>query len=1015
MLPVGAQMTVLLICRRLLSGARSTLLRLTCLGVIALTLLTVPYRAHAQAPHVIDFENLQPTTVVNQYSTTGVTFNSSALRDYSYRPGFAHSGAKAIELCFAVEFCTTPLNVNFAAAQSRVKVWVGTSFAPPQAKTVILRALDQNGALIGQSSVLVPASNAPVLVNIPLEYTSASANIRQAVVTFGPNADGSSSNAGLVIDDVEFTTSGLTPCTATAPPTLTLARPTDNETVSSNQFLIQGTATGSSPFIEATVAVTNSAGSRTSDVLGQLIQPSGGAFTTNFAGALAPGENTVTVSVRQCRFRADVTRKVFFGEIASGARVRFLGLEVVQATQDRQNSVPLIANKATMVRVYLNVVGSPGPIVGVTGSLTATPPGQQLPIPPLLHSINSVTLTDSQTVGAQRLDLTSSLNFMLPPEWTAGRTLNFALSKLYVQGSEVTLPCDGCGNLDAIGAPLYSHFQATKPINIVLAPYIYTRDGNRLTPDLVFSLSGALAYMNNVYPLSGNYPVDQSGIRILSVLPVGTTSRDLSRRSDDGGEFLDLLETYHRDLAILNEGIWPSAFHILAVTPCNCPGRARRPGAVAFADIGSPQIPSSLEKEQAEEFGSAIAHEIAHNLGRMHAGNSHGEDTSGFWEEFWELLTNTDDTDYDYPYRHGGLGEPGVALTTFDWEADAPPFLIAPGVPQYMQAHEHDFMSYGGGSYEWVSPYTYKALYDRFKITAQARVAQQTPIEKVVVGGRIYVDRSVKFRSFTRAVTALQPETGAPSEYTLALVDADGRTLTTQPVATARVADGDKKAAPYLSFSEVIPWQSGTKEIVLSDKKGVLARRSVSANAPSVAINHPGRGVQLDQTATVSWTAADADGDTLTYSVFYSPGRNAAWLPLADNMKETSLSVDTSTLPGGRSARVRVIAKDGVNSTSTEAGGLFVQDKAPEVGIRSSSGETIFGKGSPIELLGGAFDAEDGMVDAKRLQWSSRGRKLGAGHRLVLGDLGIGKHLIELRATDTSGRSSSAKFELQVR
>jgi len=1008
-------MIVLLVSRNLVNSARSTFFRLVCLCVIALTLLAVPYSAHAQAPHIIDFENLQPTTVVNQYSTTGVTFNSPALRDFASRPGFAHSGTKAIELCYAVELCTTPLNVNFAAAQTRIKVWIGISYAPSEAKTVILKVLDQNGTVIGQSSALVPASAGPVPVQIPLEYTSASANVRQAVVTFGQNPDGSSSNAGLVVDDVEFTTAGTTPCTSTVRPTLTLEKPTDNEAVSTNQFLIKGTAAGASPFVEATVTVANSTGTRSSDVLGRLIQSGGGPFSTNFAGALAPGENTVTVSVRDCRFTVpSASRKVLFNEIGSGARIKFLGLEVVQATQDRQNSVPLIANKTTLVRVYLNVVGSPGAIAGVTGSLTATPPGQQVPIPPLLHSMNTVTLTDSESIGVQRLDLTKSLNFALPPEWTAGRTLHFALGKFSVQGSDVNLPCDGCDNLDLIGAPLWSHFQATKPINIVLAPYIYERDGNRFTPDLLFSLSGALAWMNNTYPVSGDYPVDQSGIRILSVLPVGTTSRDLSRRSDDGGEFLDLLQTYRSQLAVLNEGVWPSDFHILALTPCDCPGRARRGGWVAFADIASPQIPSSLGASKFGVYGSTIAHELAHNLGRMHAGNSHGEDTSGFWEEFWQLLTNTDDTDYDFPNPHGGIGEPGIALTTLHWKPGPLPFLIAPGMPAYAQTHAHDFMSYGGGS-EWISPYTYKALYDKRKITAQAMMAQPTPIEKVIVEGRIYVDRSVKFRPFIRAVTALQSEAGTPSEYTLALVDANGRTLIAQPVATARVADVNKKAPPYLSFSEIIPWRSGTKEIVLSDRAGVRARRSVSANAPRMTIGQPVGGGRLSKSSTVSWTASDADGDMLTYSVFYSPGRNAAWVPLADGLTDTTLSFDTGNLPGGRDARLRVIATDGVNSATVEVVRLLVEDKAPEVGIQSASGENTFAKGSPIQLLGGAIDIEDGVLDAKRLQWSSGGRKLGAGHRLVLSDLGIGQHVIELKATDASGRSASAKFELQVR
>jgi hypothetical protein len=87
---------------------------------------------------------------------------------------------------------------------------------------------------------------------------------------------------------------------------------------------------------------------------------------------------------------------------------------------------------------------------------------------------------------------------MLPPEWTAGRTLNLALTKIYIQGQEVALPCDGCANLDAIGAPRTVHFQPTKPINIVLAPYIYVHDGVSRRPEMIVTPHGALKWVNNV-------------------------------------------------------------------------------------------------------------------------------------------------------------------------------------------------------------------------------------------------------------------------------------------------------------------------------------------------------------------------------------------------------------------------------------------------------------------------------------------------------------------------------------
>src|SRR5690242_1832682 len=110
-------------------------------------------------------------------------------------------------------------------------------------------------------------------------------------------------------------------------------------------------------------------------------------------------------------------------------------MEVTQATQDLRNSVPLVADKSTLVRLYLKVEGPTASITEVTGAITGTPPGGTTLVP-LLRSANSITINSSSDVTAKRLDLSTSLNFVLPAEWTAGRTLHFELSKIYVQGAE---------------------------------------------------------------------------------------------------------------------------------------------------------------------------------------------------------------------------------------------------------------------------------------------------------------------------------------------------------------------------------------------------------------------------------------------------------------------------------------------------------------------------------------------------------------------------------------------------
>ena len=94
------------------------------LAASAFLALFFPAPLKAQPPVVIDFEGIPQELVFTQFANLGVTFNGPLARDYSGTPGFAHSGTRAVGVCFAQEFCTSPLEVSFTAGQAHVKVFV---------------------------------------------------------------------------------------------------------------------------------------------------------------------------------------------------------------------------------------------------------------------------------------------------------------------------------------------------------------------------------------------------------------------------------------------------------------------------------------------------------------------------------------------------------------------------------------------------------------------------------------------------------------------------------------------------------------------------------------------------------------------------------------------------------------------------------------------------------------------------------------------------------------------------
>src|SRR5262249_8767941 len=142
--------------------------------------------------------------------------------------------------------------------------------------------------------------------------------------------------------------------------------------------------------------------------------------------------------------------------------------------------------------------------------------------------------------------------------------------------------------------------------------------------------------------------------------------------------------------------------------------------------------------------------------------------------------------------------------------------------------HAHDFMSYGQldplNTGMWVSPYTYVKLFDVFKVnqasTNQFLAEGAGPVEKLVAVGEISADGSVDLQPFYRTVTGFNSGSGTLGEFSLELLDAQGRVLVGHRFDAQAVSD-DK--AGTMGFSEFVPWHASAKRIVLKRKDVVLA------------------------------------------------------------------------------------------------------------------------------------------------------------------------------------------------
>jgi hypothetical protein len=338
-------------------------------------------------------------------------------------------------------------------------------------------------------------------------------------------------------------------------------------------------------------------------------------------------------------------------------------------------------------------------------------------------------------------------------------------------------------------------------------------------------------------------------------------------------------------------------------------------------------------------------------------------------------------------------------------------------------ASTYDYMSYCGdlaSNNVWTSPWTYNHIFSetlRLQTTAQPVMALAAEQPYFIASGLVYTDNTATLDPIwviTSTVTPENPPVG--TTYCLEAQDASGTSLVGQCFDLAFVNYETGEATNVDGFNLMLPYPSGVARIVLKKGSQELAVRPVSANAPVVAVLSPNGGETwaTSGTYTITWTASDADGDPLTYSVLYSPDGNN-WVPVGTAITETQLAVNAAELAGGSGAKVRVLASDGLNTSADESNASFtVGRKGPQAFILSPEGDGTVPPGTPLFLQGYAYDLEDGTLGETALRWSSnRDGDLGTGSQ-VLVTLSQGQHVITLMATDSNGNIGTDTITVNV-
>ena len=672
------------------------------------------------------------------------------------------------------------------------------------------------------------------------------------------------------------------------------------------------------------------------------------------------------------------------------------GIEFNQATQffrsqlhldpanaQADNSIPLIAGKTTLVRVYVDTQNDPSrpTIASVSGILEVRPAGAaswtsltplNAPIPPV------------QDGSIRRINANQTLIFSISGPFSSGR-LDYRVRAF--DASHPDQPGFTSGRSQ--GTLL---FTSVAPLRIRGVGVHYTgKDSSGNPTDIpapsIADLRSTLTFTAKTYPV---------GQIFISGFDTITYDGDFTDKSGDGcgngwDGLLDKLKDMQGDSDDVYVGIIPSS------VPRSWGGCGGGDGRVAAAPVGRT---------------TTIAQEVAHAFDREHAPcPPPGQpDAPGNIDENYPV--------YD-AFMSGSIGEFGI---------DDSGTVQDP-------ASTGDFMSYCGP--KWVSPYTYLGLLTNFPAVFSSMRQQSLVSNRIDDEENLRLSEQhlfLKFRIYRTGEVVVAPSfhyesrnidrQGYWTPYGIELRDAKEHVLISRRVWSLERHKNLDNA--WLDFTKQVPFPKDTAFIVFTcGEEGDCAqkeihREKIPSETPEVKITNPEKGGKLKGKVKVTWQVSggqsSSESGAYTSLVRYSNDAGRSWRAIAPRTEGLAMDVDLDALPGGEDCRFQVLVTSGIRTGMAISAPFQVPEKEVGVFILPPEGGSVSTLGENVVLVGEAYSPELGSVSPGDLQWSSNLQgDLGSGHELNLDRLQPGEHILTLSAPGTGGPRETATIRVELR
>jgi len=663
-------------------------------------------------------------------------------------------------------------------------------------------------------------------------------------------------------------------------------------------------------------------------------------------------------------------------------------LHLDPATARPDNSIPLIAGKNTLVRVYVDTQNDPSrPTVNsVSGVLETRLSGSVnwTPTNPLNGPISPIS-----DGAIRRVNSNDTLNFLIPGAFSTG---NLEYRVRVFDAAHPDQPGFTSGRAQGV-----MRFTSVGPLRIRGIAVNYTGNDSSGNPTNIAapSLADLLSTLSFV---TKTYPVGQVFISGFQTITDGGDYTDTSGDGcgDGWGGLLDRLRDMQGDNADIFYGLVPSG------VPLGWGGCGGGDGRVAAGPVGSQQT---------------AAQEISHAFDRDHAPcPPEGQPNA------------PSDQDSNYPtydgFMSGSIGEYGLD----DAGAVQDP------------ATTTDFMSYCGP--QWISPYTYLALRGNFPVVFPSlalfslqRGEGPADLENLLLKEphlflrfRIYRDGEVVVApSFVYPSHSIERK-GKWTPYGVELRDRDDHVLIARRV--WRLDRHKNLDNAWLDFTKDLPFPEKTAFVVFTCgedgcERKELYRLEVPPESPEVKITTPQEAGELKGKVKVSWEVSGG-GQTpgqkqpksghFVSLVRYSHDGGQNWQAVAPRTTAQELVVDLDQLPGGEQCLFQVLVTGGIRTGSAVSGPFRVPRKPVRVVISPAGSKQVVEQGQPVTLTGIAYSPDTGSLDLNSLEWvSDLQGHLGYGSQITLRQLQAGKHTIYLRGRAPDGSTVEGPVQIEVR